>query len=104
MYREAKSFVIASKPPALRASATANGRPGEIVNLRVSASASTRTILARLYGGVSCRIALKPRAGASVGALTIPDGLPAGRYVIHVTAEDIAHNVASQELSFDVLP
>jgi Ca-activated chloride channel family protein len=45
-----------------------------------------------------------PHAGASIGALTVPDGLPAGRYVIHVTAEDIAHNVASQELTFDVIP
>jgi Ca-activated chloride channel family protein len=40
----------------------------------------------------------------STGALTVPDGLPAGRYVIHVTAEDIAHNVSSQEITFDVLP
>jgi Ca-activated chloride channel family protein len=104
-YRESKSFIIASKPPALRASADrANGRPGEIVNLRVSASASTRTIVARLYGASPVELRWDPRAGASVGALTIPDGLPAGRYVIRVTAEDIAHNVASQELSFDVLP
>ena len=47
-YREAKSFVIVSKPPALRASADrASARPGETVQLRASASASTRTIVAR---------------------------------------------------------
>jgi Ca-activated chloride channel homolog len=104
-YREAKSFVIVSKPPALRASADrTSARPGETVRLRVSASASTRTIVARLYGASPVELRWDPRAGASTGPLTIPDGLPAGRYVIRVIAEDIAHNVASQEIAFDVLP
>ena len=98
-YREAKSFVIASKPPALRVSADrASARPGETVQLRASASASTRTIVARLYGASPVDLRWDPRAGASTGTLTIPDGLPAGRYVIRVIAEDIAHNVASQEI------
>jgi Ca-activated chloride channel family protein len=104
-YREAKSFVIASRPPSLRAAADpASGRPGETVRLRASASPSTRTIMARLYGASPVELRWDPHAGASIGALTVPDGLPAGRYVIHVTAEDIAHNVASQELTFDVIP
>ncbi len=104
-YREAKSFVIVSKPPVLRVSADrTSARPGETVQLRASASASTRTIVARLYGASPVELRWDPRAGASTGTLTIPDGLPAGRYVIRVTAEDIAHNVASEELTFDVLP
>ena len=104
-YREAKSFVIASKPPALRVSADrAGARPGETVQLRASASASTRTIVARLYGASPVELRWDPRAGASTSTLTIPDGLPAGRYAIRVIAEDIAHNVASQEITFDVLP
>ncbi len=104
-YREAKSFVIASKPPVLRASADrSSARPGETIQLRASALASTRTIVARLYGASPVELRWDARAGASTGALTVPDLLPAGRYVIRVTAEDIAHNVASQELTFDVLP
>jgi Ca-activated chloride channel family protein len=104
-YREAKSFVIASKPPTLRVSADRDsGRPGETVQLRAKASASTRTIVARLYGASPVDLRWDPRAGASTAALTVPDRLPAGRYVIRVIAEDIAHNVASQELNFDVLP
>jgi Ca-activated chloride channel family protein len=104
-YRESKSFVIASKPPVLRVSADRTGaRPGETVQLRASASASTRTIVARLYGASPVELRWDARAGASTGALTIPDGLAAGRYVIRVTAEDVAHNVASQEIAFDVLP
>jgi Ca-activated chloride channel homolog len=104
-YREAKSFVIASKPPTLRVSADrTSARPGETVQLRVRASASTRTIIARLYGASPVELRWDARAGASTGTLTIPEGLPAGRYVIRVTAEDVAHNIASQELTFDVLP
>ena len=104
-YREAKSFVIASKPPVLRVSADrASARPGETVQLRARASATTRTIVARLYGASPVDLRWDPRAGMSTGLLTIPEGLPAGRYVIRVTAEDFAHNVASQELSFDVIP
>jgi len=104
-YREAKSFVIASKPPALRASADRTSvRPGETVRLSASTSASTRTIVARLYGASPVELRWDSRAGASIGTLMIPDGLSAGRYVIRVTAEDIAHNVASQELTIDVLP
>jgi Ca-activated chloride channel homolog len=104
-YRESKSFVIASKPPVLRVSADrASARPGESVQLRARASASTRTIVARLYGASPVELRWDARARASTGTLTIPNGLPAGRYVIRVTAEDIAHNVASQEITFDVLP
>jgi Ca-activated chloride channel homolog len=104
-YREAKSFVIASKPPVLRVAADRrSARPGETVQLRATASASTRTIVARLYGTSAVELRWDPRAGASTGTLTIPDGLPPGRYQIHVTAEDIAHNVASQEVSLDVIP
>jgi Ca-activated chloride channel family protein len=104
-FREAKSFVIASKPPVLRISADRNSaRPGETVQLRARASASTRTIVARLYGASPVELRWDPRAGVSTGTLTIPAGLPAGRYVIRITAEDVAHNIASQELTFDVLP
>jgi Ca-activated chloride channel family protein len=104
-YREAKSFVIASKPPVLHATADAvRARPGDTVRLRASASASTRTIVARLYGTAPVELRWDARAGASTGVLTVPEGLPAGRYGIQVTAEDIAHNVSSQEIAFDVLP
>jgi Ca-activated chloride channel family protein len=104
-YREAKSFVIASKPPVLRVSADkASARVGEAVTLRARASASTRTIVARLYGAAPVELRWDGRTGASTGVLTVPAAVPAGRYAIRVTAEDIAHNVSSQEITFDVLP
>jgi Ca-activated chloride channel family protein len=104
-YREAKSFVISSKPPTLRVTTdVVRARPGETVHLRASASASTRTIVARLCGTAPVELRWDPRASASTGALTIPDGLPAGRHVVRVTAEDLAHNMASQEVAIDVLP
>jgi Ca-activated chloride channel family protein len=104
-YRESKSFVIASKPPVLRVAADrTRARPGETVHLRANASALTRTIVARLYGTSPVNLRWDANARANTGTLTIPEGLPAGRYVIRVTAEDVAHNVATQEVTFDVLP
>ncbi len=104
-YREAKTFVIASKPPVLRVSADkATARAGDTVQLRADASPSTRTIVARFYGASPISLRWDARAAASTGTLTIPDGLPAGRYVVRVTAEDIAHNIASQEIALRCRP
>ena len=53
VYREAKTFVIASKAPVIRVQLTQTRvRAGATVHLRVEASASTRTLTARLYGAV----------------------------------------------------
>ena len=50
-YREAKTFVIASKPPAVKVKIERKQfHHGEAVRLNVSASDTTRTIVARLYG------------------------------------------------------
>jgi Ca-activated chloride channel homolog len=104
-YRESKSFVIASKPPVVRATLDkARARAGETIQLRVRASASTRTIIARLYGAAPVDLRWDPKVGANTGALVVPEGLSPGRYAITVTAEDIAHNVASQEMTLDVIP
>ena len=43
-------------------------------------------------------------AGANVGTLMIPPSFPAGRYTLSVTAEDIAHNIGSEEVQVEVLP
>ncbi len=103
--REAKTFVIAGKPPVVRARA---GRRrlhrGESVHLAVSASQTTRTVMARMYGASPVSLRWDPRAGANTGELLIPPNLPAGNYVITVTAEDIAHNIGSQEVPLEVLP
>ena len=44
------------------------------------------------------------RAATNIGTLQIPADLPIGRYKLTVTAEDIAHNLGSQEVQVDVLP
>ena len=43
-------------------------------------------------------------AGASTGELRIPQALPAGEYRLVVSAEDIAHNIGSQEVRLAVVP
>ena len=51
VYREAKTFVIASKPPVIRVRmAQKHVRGGETLKVAVSASANARTINARFFG------------------------------------------------------
>lgn len=103
--RENKTFLISSQPPLVRATLDRNrARPGETINLTVRASQTTRLITARLYGAEPVSLRWSEDAKSNTGALMVPISLPAGRYSIHVTAEDVAHNVSHQEVPLDVLP
>jgi Ca-activated chloride channel homolog len=105
VYREAKTFVIASKPPTVRVLLPKTRyRRGETVPLRVRASQSTRTISAHLYGAAPVFLRWNQQAGANTGELVIPAALPAGKYRLNVTAEDIAHNIGTGEVSLEILP
>jgi Ca-activated chloride channel family protein len=105
IYREAKTFVIASKPPVVRVKlAKARYRPGEAVELRVSASRTTRTVTARLYGTAPVRLHWNSGAETNTGEIVVPSFLPAGKYNVTVTAEDFAHNIGTQEVALEVLP
>ncbi|HEV2495484.1 MAG TPA: VIT domain-containing protein [Terriglobia bacterium] len=105
VYRESKSFVIVTQPPVVRVQLNRKQyRRGETVQLRASASARTRTVVARMYGVPPVYLRWDPRAGSNVGEMAIPDDLPAGEYHLTVTAEDIAHNVGSEEVRLEVVP
>jgi Ca-activated chloride channel family protein len=103
VYRESKSFVIASKTPVLRARLE---RPrvhaGETVGISAQASANARTITARLYGAMPVALRWNSAAKASTGEIVVPAYLPPGKYTVHVTAEDIAHNVGTQEVALEI--
>ena len=105
VYREGKTFVIASKPPTVRVLLPKTRyRRGETVALRVRASESTRTISAHLYGAAPVFLHWNQQAGVNTGELVIPAALPAGKYRLNVTAEDIAHNIGTGEVSLEILP
>lgn len=105
VYREAKTFVIASRPPTVRVLLPKTRyRRGETVPLSVRASESTRTISAHLYGAAPVFLHWNQRAGTNTGELVIPAALPAGKYRLNVTAEDIAHNIGTREVSLEILP
>jgi len=104
-YREAKTFVIASTPPAVKILLDHKQlRAGEAMLVKATASASTRTLTARLDGVTPVSLRWNSLAGASVGTLVVPPGFPTGRYTLSVTAEDIAHNIGSEEVQVEVLP
>ncbi len=103
VYRESKSFVIASKSPTLRVRLDKpRVRAGQTVRIAALASSNARTITARLYGALSVSLRWNGEAKASIGELAVPLGLPPGKYAVTVTAEDIAHNVGTQEVSLEI--
>ena len=105
IYREAKTFVIASKPPVVRVNLTkARYRPGETIEMRVSASRTTRTVMARLYGAAPVHLYWNPGEETNTGKIVVPSFLPAGKYNLTVTAEDLAHNIGTEEVPLEVVP
>jgi Ca-activated chloride channel family protein len=105
VYREQKSFVIASRPPAVKVRLDRlRYRAGETVPLVVRASASTRTLTARVEGLAPVSLHWNREANASTGTLPLPAHLPAGDYTLVVTAEDVAHNLATAEVHIEVVP
>jgi Ca-activated chloride channel family protein len=105
VYREQKTFLISSHPPVVRVHLNSTRvRAGERLTLNVQASQTTRTLTAQLYGASPLYLKWDDSRKSNTGILTVPASLPAGRYSIHVTAEDIAHNVSHQEVPIEVLP
>ncbi len=103
VYRESKSFVIASKTPVLHARLEKpRVHAGEPVRISAQASGNARTITARLYGAMPVALRWNSAAKANTGEIVVPAFLPPGKYTIHVTAEDIAHNVGTQEVALEI--
>ena len=105
VFRESKTFVIASKPPTVKVKLDRKQfHRGEAVRLQVSASDTTRTIVARMYGAAPAYLRWNAPMGWNTGELLVPASLPAGRYRVTVTAEDFAHNIGSGEVEIEILP
>lgn len=111
IYSEQKTFVIAATPPAVRIHLDRTRvHPGELLPLRAEATAMTRSLTARLASANSAGalaaadLRWDSRARADTGELRIPPTLAPGIYTLSVTAEDVAHNVGSQEVQLEVLP
>ncbi len=105
VYRESKTFIIASKPPVVRVKLDrAQVRRGNSVRLRVMASSTTRTIVARMYGAEPVYLRWNPEMSSNAGELFVPAYLAPGKYKLTVTAEDFAHNIGSQEVALEVTP
>jgi len=79
-------------------------RRGDSVRLQVSASDTTRTIVARLPGAAPAYLRWTPEAGSNTGVMVVPASYAVGRYKLTVTAEDFAHNIGSREVEIEVLP
>jgi len=103
VYRESKSFVIASKTPVLRARLEKpRVHAGATIRIFAQASGNARTITARLYGAMPVALRWNSGAKANTGELAVPAFLPPGKYAVNVTAEDIAHNVGTEEVALEI--
>lgn len=104
-YRASKTFVIASRPPIVEVKLDRKRfQRGQTITLKVGASQSTRTLVARLEGAAPVELRWNATAAANTGDLLIPAQTIPGRYALTVTAEDIAHNIGTQEVQIEVLP
>jgi Ca-activated chloride channel family protein len=105
VYRESKTFVIASKSPEVQIKlAKKRYRRGETLELKVAASQNTRTLVARLDGAAPAGLRWDTKAGVNTGELQIPEQMIPGTYKLTVTAEDIAHNMGSQGVDIEIVP
>jgi len=104
-YRESKTFVIASKPPVVQVKLDRKRyQRGQNIAMKVSASETTRTLVARMDGTAPVQLRWDAKSGANTGELAIPEQMIPGTYKLTVTAEDIAHNIGTQEVQIEVLP
>jgi len=104
-YREAKTFVIASTPPVVQVKLEGKRfHRGQQINLKVKASESTRSLIARMEGAVPVALRWDARASTNTGTIEVPEQAIPGNYTLTVTAEDIAHNIGTQEVQIEVLP
>ena len=104
-YQESKTFVIASQPPVVKVKLEhKQAHRGEAVTLHVSASDTTRTIVARMQGAAPVYLKWNADMASNTGQLLVPATLAAGRYKVTVTAEDFAHNIGSGEVEIEILP
>jgi Ca-activated chloride channel family protein len=102
---ESKTFVIASKPPVIQIRMEQKRfRRGQVLDLKVAASQSTRTLVARLEGVAPVDLKWDARAGANTGQLVIPEQMIPGTYKLTVTGEDVAHNIGSQGVDLEIIP
>jgi Ca-activated chloride channel homolog len=104
-YREEKTFVIASRLPVIHIKLKQKRyQRGQTMHLRVAASQNTRRLVARLEGAAPAELRWDSRAQASTGELTIPAHVIPGKYKLTVTAEDIAHNIATEGVDVEIVP
>jgi Ca-activated chloride channel family protein len=105
VFKESKTFVIASQPPTVRVRTEKKQfHRGETMKLHVSASETTRTIVARMPGAAPAYLRWNAEMGSNIGNIIVPASMAVGKFKITVTAEDFAHNVGSGEVEVEILP
>jgi Ca-activated chloride channel family protein len=105
VFKESKTFVIASQPPMVRVKLDKKQfHRGESMKVHVSASETTRTIVARMNGAPPAYLRWNAEMGSNIGEILVPASMAIGEYKLTVTAEDFAHNIGTGEVEVEILP
>jgi Ca-activated chloride channel family protein len=103
-YTEEKTFVVDSHSPKVKiALEKQTFQAGENVLLKVSADSDTNRLTAKLYGAKPVQLFWSNEEKSNIGKLQIPSHLASGKYTLTVTAEDFAHNQATEDVQIEVL-
>ena len=57
-----------------------------------------------MYGVAPVALRWDTKSLSNTGRFTLPRDIAPGRYTLTVTAEDMAHNIGSQEVTVEILP
>lgn len=102
-FEEKKTFVVDSHAPKVKINLRETSvKPGEEINISVSADSDTARLTAKLYGAKPVQLFWSNEEKANIGKMRIPESVAPGKYVLTVTAEDFAHNQNSEEIILEI--
>jgi Ca-activated chloride channel homolog len=103
-FQEDKTFVVDAHAPKPVISLDKKiFHAGDEISMKVSSDSDTAKLTAKFYGASPVRLLWSDQNRTNVGKLRIPDSLAAGKYLLTVTAEDSAHNLATTEVEVEIL-
>lgn len=105
LFREDKSFVIDSRPPAVRwLNPVPEVRAGAELRLEVDAPPDTRSLSASLGGWGRVKLRWDVLRKCCTGVLPVASAVPPGGGRLILVAEDLAHNVFRKDYTVRILP
>ncbi len=96
-WQQRQKFIVDKTPPQLKVEIVPdNAKAGQTIELRAYAPQDTRTIFAKTPDGKILKLRWNGAVGASTAKWTVPHKMPAGEFLVKITATDFAGNQSEQ--------